>query len=221
MSKTALIIGATGLTGEQCLMELLASPEYHKIIALTRTKLQTTNSHIQNIITDFKNLESLRPQLRADHVYCCMGTTIAKAGSQAAFRHVDYEIPLQVAEIARQNGATKFILITSLGSDPSSKIFYSRVKGELENALEKLNFESLLIFRPSILLGKRKEKRPGEAIGMLAAEKLSFLFSGPLKKYRGTPVDTLAKVMVKLANQPTPKIRIIENEEIFVLADKK
>jgi uncharacterized protein YbjT (DUF2867 family) len=221
MSKTALIIGATGLTGEQCLMELLASPEYDKIIALTRTKLQTTNSQIQNIITDFKNLESLRPQLRADHVYCCMGTTIAKAGSQAAFRHVDYEIPLQVAEMARQNGATKFILITSLGSDASSKIFYSRVKGELENALEKLNYESLLIFRPSILLGKRKEKRTGEAIGMLAAEKLSFLFAGPLKKYRGTPVDILAKVMVKLANQPTPKIRIIENEEIFVLADKK
>jgi uncharacterized protein YbjT (DUF2867 family) len=221
MSKTALIIGATGLTGEQCLMELLASPEYDKIIALTRTRLQTTNSQIQNIITDFKNLESLRPQLRADHVYCCMGTTIAKAGSQAAFRHVDYEIPLQVAEIARQNGATKFILITSLGSDASSKIFYSRVKGELENALEKLNYESLLIFRPSILLGKRKEKRTGEAIGMLAAEKLSFLFAGPLKKYRGTPVDTIAKVMVKLANQTTPKIRIIENEEIFVLADKK
>src|SRR6478672_9296642 len=101
MSKTALIIGATGLTGEHCLMELLASPEYDKIIALTRTRLQTTNSEIQNIITDFKNLENLRPQLRADHVYCCMGTTIAKAGSQAAFRHVDYEIPLQVAEIAR------------------------------------------------------------------------------------------------------------------------
>jgi uncharacterized protein YbjT (DUF2867 family) len=220
MSKTALIIGATGLTGQQCLIELLDSLAYEKLIVLSRTKLQTTNGKLQNIITDFKNLESLHAQLGADHVYCCIGTTIAKAGSQEAFRHVDYEIPLEVAEMAKRNGAEKFILVSSLGADASSSIFYSKVKGQLEQALAALNYKSLLIFRPSILLGDRKEKRTGEAIGQFAAEKLSFLFAGPLKKYRGTPVDTLAKVMVKLANETTPKVRIIENEEIFVLADK-
>ena len=165
MNKTALIIGATGLTGEQCLMELMASTHYNKVIVLTRKKLVTTNSEIENIVTDFENLESIRQQIKAEHIYCAMGTTIGKAGSQAAFRKVDYEIPLQVAQIAKENGAVKFMLVSSMGADASSKIFYSKVKGELEEALAKLNFKSLLIFRPSILLGNRKEKRTGEAIG--------------------------------------------------------
>ncbi len=231
MSKTALVIGATGLTGEQCLIELLASPHYSSIIALTRTKLQTTNSEIKNIIVDFNHLHLHSSEIKAHHIYCAMGTTIAKAGSKEAFRKIDYEIPLQTAQIAKQNGAEKFILVSSMGADASSSIFYSKVKGELEEALTKLNFKSLLIFRPSILLGDRKEKRTGEAIGRFAAEKLSFLFAGPLKKYRGTPVDLLAKVMVKLALEefpsPSEKVpegrmrlgtRIIENEEILSYA---
>lgn len=215
MSKTALVIGATGLTGEQCLMELLASPHYNKIIVLTRKKLQTTNNEIHNLVTDFENLELIREQIKADHIYCAMGTTIGKAGSQEAFRKVDYEIPLQVAQIAKQNGAEKFILVSSLGADASSNIFYSKTKGELEEALAKLNFKSLLIFRPSILLGDRKEKRTGEAIGRFAAEKLSFLFAGPLKKYKGTPVDVLAKKMVKTALEENSGVQIIENEDIL------
>jgi hypothetical protein len=95
------------------------------------------------------------------------------------------------------------------------------VKGELEKALAKLNFKALLIFRPSILLGNRKEKRAGEAFGQAAAEKLSFFFAGPLKKYKGTPVDLLAKVMVRVANQTDQGVRIIENEEIFEIAERK
>lgn len=222
MQKTALIIGATGLVGEQCLNELLNSVAYGKVIALSRTKINSPKAKLLNIVTDFENLDSLKQQLIADDIFCAIGTTIAKAGSKQAFRKVDYEIPLKVAEIARQNGANKFVLVSSIGADASSLVFYNKVKGELEDALKKLRFDWLLIFRPSILLGNRKEKRTGEAIGRFAAEKFSFLFAGPLKKYKGTPVYVLGRLMVKMAQEILPSslekipvVRIIENEEIL------
>ena len=215
MAKTALIIGATGLVGEQCLNELLASAAYEKVIALTRKMLSLQNSKLQNIVTDYENLEQIKDQLKADDIFCAMGTTIGKAGSKDAFRKVDFEIPLQVAQLGLWNGAKKFILVSSLGADAASLVFYSKTKGELENALMDLKFESLVILRPSILLGDRKERRVGEEIGRFAAEKLSFLFAGPLKKYRGTPVDLLGKLMVSMAQQKIKEVRILENEEIL------
>ena len=215
MAKTALIIGATGLVGEQCLNELLASAAYEKVIALTRKKLALQNPKLQNIVTDFENLELIKDQLKADDIFCAMGTTIGKAGSKDAFRKVDFEIPLHVAQLSLWNGAKKFILVSSLGADAASLVFYSKTKGELEHALMDLKFESLVILRPSILLGDRKERRVGEEIGRFAAEKLSFLFAGPLKKYRGTPVDLLGKLMVSMAQQKIKEVRILENEEIL------
>ena len=218
-NKTALVIGATGLVGEETLKQLLQSAEYGKVIALTRKSLEFKNVKFENVVVDFDKPEQFN-KIKADDVYCAMGTTIGKAGSQAAFKKVDFEIPMQVAVMALKNGATKFILVSSLGADAKSAVFYSRVKGELERALMKLKFRTLLIFRPSILLGDRKEKRTGEAIGRFAAEKLSFLFAGPLAKYKGTPVNLLAKAMIKLANADTPGVHIIENEEIFSIAEK-
>lgn len=215
MGKTALLIGATGLVGEQCLNELLLSNAYEKVTALTRKKLPLTHPRLENIVTYFENLDELKPKLKADDVYCAMGTTIGKAGSEAAFRKVDFDIPLQVAQLTAKNGAKQFLLVSSLGADANSSIFYSRVKGELEEALKTAGFETVLIFRPSILLGDRKERRYGEEIGRFVAEKLPFVFFGPLKKYRGTPVDVLAKQMVHDAQQKIKGVRIFENEEIL------
>lgn len=220
VAKTALIIGATGLVGEQCLKELLQSTAYQKVIALTRKKLEAQNSKLENILTDFEHVESLREHLKVDDVFCAMGTTIAKAGSQPSFRKVDFEIPAAIAEIALKNGAKKFVLVSSLGADAKSSVFYSKVKGELEVVLEKMKFESLLIFRPSILLGSRKEKRLGEEVGKFFAEKLPFLFSGPLKKYQGMPANLLAKTLVMEAQEKEKGVRLIENAEIFELAKK-
>jgi uncharacterized protein YbjT (DUF2867 family) len=217
--KTALVIGATGLVGEEVLKQLLQSAEYSKVIALTRKPLTIKNAKLENPVVDFDKPEQYKTT-KADDVFCAMGTTIGKAGSQAAFRRVDFEIPLQVAEFALKNGATKFILVSSLGANAKSGVFYSRTKGELEQALEKLKYKALIILRPSILLGDRKEHRAGEAIGRYVSEKLSFLFAGPLAKYKGTPVDLLARVMVKLANDDKQGLRIIENDEIFVIAEK-
>ena len=123
MAKTALIIGATGLVGEECLNELLNSVAYEKVIALTRTNIVSKKVKLHNIVTNFENLESIQEQLKADDVFCAMGTTIGKAGSKEAFRKVDYEIPLQVATIAKHNGAKKFILVSSLGANPASPVF--------------------------------------------------------------------------------------------------
>lgn len=218
MKKTALILGATGLVGEACVKELLASFTYEKVIALTRKKHEIHNHKYENIVVDFDKAHDV--VVKADDVYCAIGTTIAKAGSQTAFRKVDFEIPLAVAIAAKQSGAKKFILVSSLGADADSTVFYSRIKGELENALTELNFESLIIFRPSILLGDRKERRYGEEVGKFVAEKFSFLFSGPLRKYRGTPAGLLARVMVAQGLEKTEGKRIIENDEIFELAKK-
>ena len=200
--------------------ELLLSNTYEKVIALTRKKLVVQNSKFENIVTDFEGTENLKPPLKADDVFCAMGTTIAKAGSQAAFRKVDFEIPLQIAKLALQNGAKQFILVSSLGADATSSVFYSKVKGELENTLQKMKFESIWIFRPSILLGDRKERRLGEEVGRFFAEKLTFLFAGPLKKYKGTPANLIAKAMVKVAQEKVKGTRIIENVEIFEIAER-
>jgi uncharacterized protein YbjT (DUF2867 family) len=218
-NKTALVIGATGLVGEETLKQLLHSDNYNKVIALTRKPLTFKNAKLENRVVDFDKPEEYN-NIKADDVFCAMGTTIGKAGSQAAFKKVDFEIPLSVAEFALKNGATQFILVSSMGANAKSAVFYSRTKGELEQALMKLKYKGLIIVRPSILLGDRKEHRAGEEVGRFVAEKLSFLFAGPLAKYKGTPVDLLAGVMIKLANDDKQGARIIENDEIFVAAGK-
>ena len=218
-NKTALVIGATGLVGEETLKQLLQSASYDKVITLTRRPLDINNPKLENLVVDFDNPEK-DSNIKADDVYCAMGTTISKAGSQAAFKRVDFEIPMQVAQQALNNGAAKFILVSSMGADAKSMVFYSRTKGELEQALAALKYKTVLVFRPSILLGNRKEHRTGEAIGRFAAEKLSFIFSGPLAKYKGTPARLLARAMIKKAGENLSGFHIIENDEIFKIAGK-
>ena len=217
-TRTALLIGATGLTGGQLLHELLNNATYSKVVAIVRKPLTLHHPKLENLVVDFEKLDLYKEQIKADDVYCAIGTTIAKAGSQEAFRKVDFDYPLQIAKLALWNGARRFILVSSAGANPKSSIFYSRTKGELEEALKALKYEAVIILRPSILLGDRKEQRTGEAMGMFVAEKLSFLFAGPLKAYRGTPVDLLAKQMVKLGTGIGKGIRVVENIEIFELA---
>lgn len=215
MSKrTALLLGATGLTGEQCLQELLASEVYDTVVTVTRKPLVVNHHKYQNVVVDFEQLHDFKLHLKADDVYCTIGTTIAKAGSQKEFRRIDFDIPKQIAEYALWNGAQRFILCSALGANAQSSIFYNQVKGELEDVLKKMNYKTLLIFRPSILLGDRKETRTGEQIGRVFAEIFSFLFIGPLKQYKGTPVDVLAKQMVAAGSSNVTGTIIYENAEI-------
>lgn len=213
--KSALLIGATGLVGEQCLNQLLAHEQYEKVITLTRRSFTNPHPKHKNLVVDFNHLEICELNIKADHVYCAFGTTIAKAGSQAAFRQIDVDFPQQIAQIAAKNGAEKFVLVSSIGADSKSSVFYSRMKGLLEEAVSKMGFKSVIIFRPSILVGNRKEQRKGEEIGIALAKVFSFLFVGSLKKYRGTPVDLLAAQMVKWGTGKKTGVIIVENQDIL------
>lgn len=199
--KKAIIAGSTGLIGSELLSLLLESPRYTEVIALTRRPLTREHSKLQIVETDLHQLKDHANALVADDVYCCLGTTMAKAGSKDKFYEVDYQYPLELARITKQNGAKQFMIVTALGSNAKSKIFYNRVKGEVEQAVEAVGFESLHIFRPSLLLGDRAEKRRGEqfATGFFRI----FGFAVPMK-FEPINVNEVAKAMLHFASLDRP-----------------
>lgn len=214
MPKTALIAGATGLTGSALLKILAASGTYSKIIVLSRRQLTDLPECAETIITDAASLHLHSNALLAADVFCCLGTTIKKAGSKEAFKNTDFDYPLALARITKENGAKRFLIISSIGANEKSIFFYTRVKGMIENALKESGFDTLCIFRPSLLLGKRKEFRTGEYMGTLLYKALSWIFTGPLRRYRGIRADTVAQAMYKAAQTLPPGIHTIESEYI-------
>ena len=198
MNKTALIAGASGLTGGYLLNLLLESPEYSTIIAYVRKSSGLTHPKLKEIVVDW---ETLQEPVAAVDIFCCLGTTIKKAGSQEAFRRVDYDYPLQLAQLQYRGGSQQFLLVSAMGADAKSSIFYSRVKGELENALQSIGYKSLHIFRPSFIAGPRKESRTGEKIGLAIFSILSPLFIGSLKKYAPIQAEHIARAMLRTAQK--------------------
>lgn len=197
--KIALVVGGSGLIGKQVVELLLANHVYSEIIVLVRKSFLSANKKLTEIVFDFD-----RPDptvIRADDVFCCLGTTIKKAGSKEAFRKVDYTYPLTLADLALKNGAQQFLIVTALGADSGSMFFYNRVKGEVEEQLTKLNYPSLKIFQPSLLLGERNEHRAGEKLGEVLFGVVGFLMVGPLKKYRAIDSGKVARAMVTLAQE--------------------
>ncbi len=193
-----LLLGATGLVGNKVLDLLLADPQVSKVNVLSRRPTGNVDPKLEEFIGSLHEMDNSPQAFAVDAVLCCLGTTIKKAGSQEKFKLVDYEFPLQAAQIAKEKGVEKFAVITALGSNADSKIFYNKVKGELERDLIQLGLKNLFIIRPSIIVGERKESRPGEAIGIVAAKLLSPLFIGPLKKYGGSKVSDIAHLMISL-----------------------
>jgi len=201
-TRTALVVGATGLIGGYCLQTLLDDPTYSEVIALVRKPLLKTHRKIKTIITKFdSNLEHELSKIQTHDVYCCLGTTIKKAGSQKAFRAIDYTLVVTVAELMREQESEQFIVISAMGADKDSKIFYNRVKGEMESSLQELDYPCLRIIRPSLLLGSREEFRLGERIGILLTPVLKPLMLGSLKKYRPVQAEKVAQFMVKMAHE--------------------
>ncbi|MFN5360566.1 MAG: oxidoreductase [Bacteroidota bacterium] len=198
MNKVAMIAGSSGLTGGFLLKMLLEAPEYREVIAYVRKPTRIQHPKLREVVMDWEKLDAPVP---ADDVFCCLGTTIKKAGSQEAFRRVDYEYPLHLAELQLEGGSQQFLLVSAIGADASSSIFYSRVKGELEDALKKLGYKSLNIFQPSFIAGPRKEKRVGERIGLAIFSFISPLFIGPLKKYAPIPAEHIARAMYRSAQK--------------------
>ncbi len=221
IGKTALLAGATGLVGGLCLNYLLNEDSYSKVKIFLRRKLNISNPKLEKYIINFDKLEEQSNLVEADDIFCCLGTTIKKAGTQENFKKVDFEYPLKFAKTGLENGAKHFSLVSSLGADKYSKIFYNRVKGELEEELKKINYQSINIYRPSLLLGKRNEFRLGEKFGMVVMKLLGFTLQGKLKKYRAINADTVASVMVKNAQKDLKGINIFESDKIQKLSEIK
>jgi uncharacterized protein YbjT (DUF2867 family) len=214
VGRSAMLLGASGLVGGHCMRLLLAEPAYARVHAFVRRPLGHAHAKLAEHVVDFDRLDQSTVETRADDVFCCLGTTIAKAGSREAFRRVDHDYPLAAARVALRNGARRFLLVSALGADPRSRVFYNRVKGEVERAVSEIGFEGVVIFRPSLLLGERAERRRGEEMGKRVMGVVGPLLVGPLRKYRGIRAETVARAMVRLALSDPTGVRVVESDEI-------
>ena len=219
--KTALIIGSTGLIGSHLLDLLLESQEYEKIITFVKRDSGIQHPKLKQHIIDFDKPDTYKELVVGDDFFCSIGTTIKKAGSQDAFRKVDFEYPKQFASLAQQNKVNQFLIITSLGADANSSNFYLKTKGEIQDFLKNCAFESISILQPSLLLGNRTEFRLGEKMGVYFMKLFSFLFIGNLKKYKAIQSEAVAKAMFIIAQKNYKGFQIIESDSIQEIANKK
>lgn len=205
-----LVVGATGLVGRSVLEFALADARITAVVALIRRSLPQ-HPKLQAVQVDFDHLPADAPWWQADAVICALGTTMRIAGSQEAFRRVDYEYPLAVARLARQHGTPAFVLNSALGADPSSRIFYSRVKGEVERELTRLNFPSLTLARPGFIGGNRDEVRTGERVTLAVLGALGSLVP---KRWRMNPAPTIARAMLDAAIRGEPGLHVISSDRL-------
>ena len=204
--KTALLFGATGLVGHELLERLLAHSAYERVVAPTRRKLNRSHKKLHNPVIDFRKLERYPDIYRGNDVYLAIGTTIKQAGSKEAFREVDYTFVTTIARLAQRAGATQCLLVSSVGANSESSVFYSQVKGETEEAITGLPYWATHVFRPGVLLGNRTESRPAERITGAVTSFLRQISPGILGKYNPTRVDVLADRMVAAAQAMRPGV---------------
>lgn len=205
-----MLVGATGLVGQSVLRQALTHAQVQQVIAPTR-RLLPPHARLFNPVVDFEALPTEAGWWNVDAVICTLGTTIKVAGSQAAFRRVDHDHPLQVAQIAVKHGAKAFALNSALGADPDSRVFYSRTKGELERDLQALGYPSLTLVRPGLIGGNRHEPRPAEQIGVRVSEWLRPLLP---PRYRVVPAERIAFHLLQAALAAQPGVRVVMSEDI-------
>ena len=218
MISSALILGSSGLIGSHLLTLLLEAPQYGEVWALVRRPSGVSHQKLREHIVDFDRLAETFGTLGGEDVFCCLGTTIHTAGSQEAFRMVDLTYVVDAAAMAQHNGATRFFVVSSIGADSKSSLFYSRIKGEMEVAVSRMPFQAIGILRPSLLLGDRKEFRLGEKAGALGMRLASFALQGPLRKYRAVQAADVAAAMLFLSRTNFQGVRVVESDEIQRIA---
>jgi uncharacterized protein YbjT (DUF2867 family) len=209
--KKALIAGSTGLVGSQLLKLLLDSDRYGSVVALTRTELSITHPKLIQVRIDYTQIDKYASEIEADDVFCCLGTTLAKARSKEKFREVDFTYPLELAELASAKKASQFLVVSALGADRKSSFYYNRVKGELEEAIVKINFQGIHIFQPTLLLGPRAEHRPAEEAAKIFYKIFWFLLPG---KFQAIHAVKVAKAMLYYASRDQHGIFIHEAREM-------
>ncbi len=216
--KRAILLGATGLVGSHLLDELLKSESYEEVVVITRRPIPERAKLKQVVLDDLDAMAADQSLFtNVNDVFCCLGTTIKRAGSQERFRKVDYEYPVLAAQLAKEAGCDRYLIVTAMGANASSRIFYSRVKGEAEQAIRELKLPAVAIIRPSLLVGKRQELRFGEAVAYWLSKPLEFMMRGSLLKVRPIHARTVAHVMHRVAQMYLPGTHVYENDQLHKL----
>lgn len=210
--KSAIVLGATGLTGGILLKKLLKDTRYSKVKVFSRSAVGFQNLKLEEHLIDLFELEKYSGEFKADEIYCCVGTTKKKTPDEAVYRKVDYGIPVTAANLARKNNIRKILIISALGADPESKFFYNRTKGEMERDVIKQGIPETYLFQPSLISGKRKEKRIFESLSNKIMKIGNLLLFGPLKKYRSIHPEVIANAMIRVGNEGYRNKRIPSNE---------
>lgn len=218
--KTAIILGATGFTGGKLLQRLLKDERYSTIKLFSRSSVKISDPKIEEHLIDLFELEKYEHIFMGNEVFCCIGTTKAKTPDEDTYRKIDYGIPVAAARLAKKNGIPKFLVISALGADADSGIFYNKTKGEMERDVLEQNIPGTYIFEPSLISGDRNEKRFFESLGKQVMKVGNFFLFGPLKKYRSIHPETIALAMIKVANEQYDKKRI-ESDEIKKIAKQE
>ena len=217
MKKTAIILGATGLTGSILLKKLVNDERYKTIKLFSRKEIDGLPSKVNQYVGNLFELENFKADFTADEVYCCIGTTAKKTPDKAVYKAIDYGIPVTAAKLSKENGIPTFLVVSALGANAKSSIFYNKTKGEMERDILLEQIENTYILQPSIIEGKRDEQRIGEKIGLAVFKLVQPLFFGKLKKYKITKAEHIALAMLNLANSPSNK-QVIASHDIEALA---
>lgn len=216
MKRNAIVLGATGLTGSHLLELLLKSSDFDCVKVFTRKKLSISHPKIQEHVVDLLNLSDYSKEFNADVVFCCIGTTKAKTPDRSLYRAIDYGIPVEAAKLCKQNYINHLIVISALGANAKSKVFYNRVKGEMERDVLAQEIEHTHLLQPSLIVGNRKEKRGAEDFSKHFMKIFGFLIPA---RYKMIQAQTIAQAMLQLARKPN-KEQTIPSEEIKSIAQE-
>lgn len=215
--QTAVVLGATGLIGSQLIAQLHSGNTFTKIIVLTRRPFEHQHARLINKIINFDNTAEIQNSFeKADVIFCAIGTTKKKVNSyEAAYRKIDYDIPVNTAKIAHEKGVEQYIMVSAAGANAKASNFYLRLKGEVEEAISSTGFKSVYLLRPSILLGQRNEFRAGESIGKIIMRLFSFLLLGPWRKYRPVKANIVAQAMLTASKQKKTGINVLYYDDMI------
>ncbi|MDO6759492.1 NAD(P)H-binding protein [Tamlana sp. 2_MG-2023] len=218
MNKTAIILGATGLTGGILLQKLIEDDRYSQIKLFSRSKIENLPNKVTQFIGDLLALEQFKTDFTADEVYCCIGTTSSKTPDKNLYKQIDYGIPVTAAKLSKENNISTFLVISAMGANVNSAVFYYKTKGEMERDVFQQNIKNTFVLRPSLIGGEREEQRTLEKIGLAVFKVIQPLFVGPLKNYRVIEPETIAQGMINLANSSSQTKSIITSHDIKSLS---
>lgn len=213
MGKTAIILGATGLTGSLVMEQLCANEMYSKIKVFGRNYSGVENEKVEEFIGDMLQMETFAPNFTGDEVFVCIGTTRKKTPDKVLYRLIDYGIPVAAAKLAKSNGIGTIAVVSAIGANSKSSFEYNRIKGDMERDVMNSGVHRVFLLRPSFIAGPRKEKRAGERFGIFLFRLIGPLLIGSLKKYRAVQASAIAAKMIQLANS-NEKSQIIESDQI-------